>query len=175
MGAKNWLEYLQKKAQGKLQQVEEKVKQNEDPVARKKASREEARALADRTMKAIKLAKQGLDQYTRVAKKAEELKTGAAEKTVQIAETIKPIAEKVDSAAVSVGARAISAFNSARSAVAERLKSDGTPEAENTQPEAPKTDTPSSGSSLIDFLAPAVPKTETPKPQSKKPETPANP
>jgi S-adenosylmethionine synthetase len=103
MGMKDWLKKQQQKLEGKL---------NKEPTPdeQKAAKKEEAKKTVELTMKAVKLAKQGFDQYKKVSKTVEDVKDKAAEKTIDLAEKAKPIAEKIDSAAKSLTDKAKSLF-----------------------------------------------------------------
>jgi hypothetical protein len=102
-GMKDWLKKQQDKLAGKL---------NKEPTPdeQKAAKKEEVKKSAERTMKVLKLAKQGIDQYKKVSKKVDDVKDKATEKTIELAEKAKPIAEKIDSAAKSLTEKAKDLF-----------------------------------------------------------------
>jgi len=141
---KDWLDSLKKAA-------EDKLKKAEDPDAQKEAKKENARKQATRAIKAIGLAKKGVDQYNEVSKKVDGITTDAANKIIDLAEKAKPLAEKVDDAASSLLKKAKGLFQKA----AEKTRQDNIAK-------------PSTGSGIIDLPAPAVPETDATKPKTAK-------
>jgi hypothetical protein len=128
MGMNEWLKKQQQK-------IKDKLNKEQTPEEQKAAKKEQARKAADLTMKTLKLAKQGADQYKKVAGKVEDIKEKAAEKTIELAEKAKPIAEKIDSAAGALAKKAKGLFKK-----------------------------PEENNGIIDLIVPAVPKDDSPKP-----------
>lgn len=164
MGMKDWLDKLKKKA-------EDVTKEETDPAKIKQQKKEAAEKTFKRTTSAIKLAKKGLEVYNDVSKKAGEITDAAAEKTAELAEKAKPIAEKIDNATAKAGEAAKGAFDAVKDKVA------GGVDAANQKLEEAKKDAakkPSTGSGLLDLIAPAVPETDATKPKEP-PKTPPAP
>lgn len=161
MGLKNFLDKLKKKAEGHLQE-------ETDPAKIRAAKKEANEKKMKRTASLIKGAQKGMEVYNNVAKKVEEITDGVAEKTAELAEKAKPAAEKVDKAAGVVGDKASKAFKSAKDAIVDGASAAGGKIEEIREENAKK---PSTGSGLLDILAPAIPETEATKPK-KSPEPP---
>lgn len=161
MGLKNFLDRLKKKA-------EDHLKEETDPAKIRAAKKEANEKKMKRTAALIKGAQKGLETYNNVAKKVEEITDAAAEKTAVLAEKAKPLAEKVDQAAGVVGEKASQAFKAAKDAVVDGASAAGQKVEEIRKDNENK---PSTGSGLLDLLAPAVPETEATKPK-KAPEPP---
>lgn len=163
MGLKSILDGLKQKAENYL-------KEETDPAkirAAKKAANEKK---MKRTAAGIKLAQKGIQVANTVNEKVEQVTEAAAETTAKIVDKAAPIAEKVDQVAGGAIDTAVGAFNVVKDKVIEggltaaekydELKKDGEKK-------------PSTGSSLLDLLAPAVPDTDATKP--KKPDAPKAP
>lgn len=158
MGLKNFLDRLKKKA-------EDHLHEETDPAKIRAAKKEANEKKMKRTASIIKGAQKGLEVYNNVAKKVEDITDGLAEKTAELAEKAKPAAEKVDKAAGVVGDKASKAFKSAKDAVVDGASAAGSKIDEIREENAKK---PSTGSGLLDILAPAVPETEATKPKAPK-------
>ncbi|MBI1215927.1 MAG: hypothetical protein GC185_08935 [Alphaproteobacteria bacterium] len=163
MGMKDWLDKFTKNAKDKEQE-------SKDPEAIKKAKKEAAERTFRRTTKAIQIAKKGLSTYNDTSKKVGELTDEATKKAAELAEKAKPAAEKVDKAAGWVGKKAKGAFETAKGTVNKGVDAASKKIEEVREDNAKK---PSTGSGLLDLLAPAVPETDATKP--KKPAAPKQP
>ena len=162
MGMKDWLNNVKKKA-------EDYLKEETDPAkirAEKKAANERK---MKRTAAAIKLAQKGNQIYNDVSDKVEKVTDAAATKTVELVEKAKPLVEKVDQVAGVVGDTATGAFNVAKEKVVDGVIAAGGKIGEIREDNAKK---PSTGSGLLDLLAPAVPSTDATKPKTEAPEAP---
>lgn len=163
MGLKSILDGIKQKA-------EDYLKEETDPAkirAAKKAANEKK---MKRTATGIKVAQKGIQVANTVNEKVDQVTEAAAATTAVIAEKAKPIAEKVDQAAGATVDTAVSAFNY----VKDKVIIGGLTAAEKIgemKENAEKK--PSTGSSLLDLLAPAVPETDATKP--KKPDAPKGP
>lgn len=156
MGIKKFLDKLQQNAEIKQEQAN-------DPAFQKQQQREAAQRNVQRTMKAFELAKKGLKTYGDVSKKIDEVRADISQKTVEFADKAKPVADQIDNTVASLGEKAKEAFTSAKKTVtdkAQKLAGETTPK---------KKDGPSTGSSVLDFLSPAVPKTDATTPKQPKP------
>lgn len=153
-GMKKILEKLQEKAAGKKQKPA-------DPKSTKEAKKEEVRRMTERTLKAINLAKKGVAQYNEVSKKVEGVAEDAAQKAIDVAETVKPLAEKVDNATSSLRKKAKSFLKGALE--------------KKQQVEKDNAAKPTTGSGILDLLTPAVPKTDATKPKAGKDQPPKPP
>jgi hypothetical protein len=156
MGMKDWLDKIKQKA-------EDKLEQNNDPDAHRKAKKENAEKTFRRTTKAIQMAKKGLETYNTANKKIEELSEDATKKAAELAEKAKPAAEKVDQATGWIGKKAKGAFDAAKEQVNKGVDAAGKKLDEVREENAKK---PSTGSGLLDLLAPAVPETDATKPKT---------
>jgi len=165
MGMKDWLNKMQKNAKDKLEK-------EQDPAEQRKQKREENARAVNRTAKLIKTATKAVQTYNKASKKADELSTDATKKTIELAEKAKPLAEKVDQAAGKAGETAGKLGRNLKGAflVIKDKVSKGADEAgkqvDKIREEQAKK--PSTGSGLLDFLAPAVPETEATKPKQLK-------
>lgn len=157
MGLKKFFENLKKKA-------EDHLKEETDPAKIRQAKKEAAEKTFKRTTTAIKWAKKGIETYNDVSKKVEEVTDAAAEKTAQLAEKAKPLAEKLDNAASAAGEKAKSAFGAVKDSVSQGVDAAGKKIDEVKQDNAKK---PTTGSGLLDLIAPAVPETDATKPKAK--------
>jgi hypothetical protein len=165
MGMKDWLDKIKQK-------VEDRKKEESDPAIVRKKKKEANEKNFRRMTTAIKWAKQGMEGYNTVSKKAGEITDAAAEKAGDLAEKAKPIAEKIDNAAAAVGETAKGAFEAVKDKVA------GGVDAANKKLDEAREDSakkPSTGSSLLDFIAPAVPETDATKPKDPQLKPPAPP
>lgn len=153
MGLGKFLDKLKKK-------IEDSRKEETDPAKIKAAKKAQAEKTFKRTTTVIKAAKKGLDTYNGVSKKVEDLTDAAAEKTAKLAEKAKPLAEKIDKAAGVVGEKASQAFNVVKDKVVEGAAAAADKVDEIKKDNANK---PSTGSGLLDFIAPAVPETDATK------------
>lgn len=165
MGLKNFLDKLKKKAEGHL-------KEETDPAKIRAAKKEANERKMKRTASLIKGAQKGLEVYNNVAKKVEDMTDAAAEKTAELAEKAKPLADKVDSAAGAVGDKASKVFKSVKDSVVDGASAAGAKVGELREESAKK---PSTGSGLLDLLAPAIPETEATKPKAPKEQKPPAP
>jgi len=163
MGLKDMLNGLKKKA-------EDYLKEETDPAKIRAAKKEANEKKMKRTAAGIKLAQKGLETYNTVAKKVEEVTDAAAGTTAKLAEKAAPIAEKVDQLAGGAIDGAVEAFKTVKDKVVEGGVAAGE-KIDEMKKDAEKK--PSTGSSLLDILAPAVPNTDATKP--KKPEAPKAP
>ena len=157
MGLKNFFEKLKKKA-------EDHLKEETDPAKIKQQKKENAEKTFKRTTFAIKWAKKGIETYNDASKKVEKITDAAAEKTAALAEKAKPLAEKVDNAAAAVGEKAKVAFDVVKDKVVQGADAAGKKIEEVKQDNAKK---PTTGSGLLDLIAPAVPETDATKPKTK--------
>jgi hypothetical protein len=157
MGLKKFLENLKKKA-------EDHLKEETDPAKIKQQKKANAEKTFKRTTTAIKWAKKGIETYNNVSDKVEKVTDAAAEKTAQLAEKAKPIAEKIDNAVSATGEKAKQAFNVVKDKVVEGTEAAGKKIDEVKQDNAKK---PTTGSGLLDLIAPAVPDTDATKPKAK--------
>lgn len=135
-----------------------KEKPEPDPAAQKAAKKEQAKQKAERTVKAVKIIKDGMDVYSNTTKKIDRIVTDATQKTARLAEKAKPAAEKIDDAVAALGEKAKNAFTGAQEKITKATSDKGHP---------------STGSGIFDNLMPAIPETEATKakkPQDKKPE-----
>lgn len=159
MGLKKFFENLKKKA-------EDHLKPETDPAKIKAAKKAAAEKTFKRTTSAIKWAKKGLETYNDASKKVGDITDAAAEKTAQLAEAAKPIAEKIDNAASAAGEKAKVAFDVVKDKVVQGVDAAGKKIEETKQDNAKK---PTTGSGLLDFIAPAVPETDATKPKKVEP------
>lgn len=157
MGLKKFLENLKKKA-------EDHLKPETDPAKIKAAKKAAAEKTFKRTTSVIKWAKKGIETYNDASKKVEQITDAAAEKTADLAEKAKPIADKIDKAASTVGEKAKVAFDVVKDKVVQGVDAAGKKIEETREENAKK---PSTGSGLLDFIAPAVPETDATKPKAK--------
>lgn len=158
MGMKDWLDKLKQKA-------EDHNKEETDPAKIRAAKKEANERTMKRTAKAIELAQKGLKTYNNVSKKVGDITDAAAEKTAELAEKAKPAAEKIDGALEKAGHAASGAFNAVKNTVTGGIDAAGKKLDEAKKDNAGK---PSSGSSLLDFIAPAIPENAKPKKDDKK-------
>lgn len=174
MGLSNLLKGLKEKAENFL-------KEETDPAKIRAAKKEANEKKMKRTAAGIKLAQKGLEVANNVSAKIEQVSDAAAETTAKLAEKAAPLAEKVDAvagktidgaitAASKAGETAVTAFNVVKDKVVEGTLTAGAKIEEIKEESAKK---PSTGSSILDLIAPAVPNTEATKP--KNPETPKAP
>lgn len=172
MGMKDWFKRLQDDA-------EDKLKKADDPEAQRNAKREDNARAIRRAATAMKLAQKGIKAYGDASKKAEEIGKTITEKTAEIAEKAQPLAGKVDEAASAARGKLKGAFDVIRDAAAKGADAAGeqiSQHAEKARAEQAKK--PSTGSSLLDMLIPAVPETDATKPKAppaKKPDAPKGP
>ncbi len=159
MGLKKFFDNLKKKA-------EDHLKEETDPAKIKQAKKAAAEKTFKRTTTAIKWAKKGIETYNDVSKKVEKVTDAAAEKTAELAEKAKPLADKLDKAANAAGEKAMHAFEVVKDKVVEGSEAAGKKIEEVKQDNAKK---PSTGSGILDFIAPAVPETDATKPKAKEP------
>lgn len=174
MGMKDWLDKAKKIAQEQL------TPEPTDPEAVRKKKKADAEKTFKMTTDAIKLAKKGMDGYKAASDKIDALTDAAAEKTLVIADKAKPLADKVDGAFDAASDKAKGAFDFVKDKVSDgaRAVTDGAKAVGNkvgnksgepkVKPEAtpkPSSNKPSTGSSLLDFLSPAVPETDATKPK----------
>jgi hypothetical protein len=157
MGLKKFLENLKKKA-------EDHLKEETDPAKIRQAKKAAAEKTFKRTTTVIKWAKKGMETYNDVSQKVEKVTDAAAEKTANLAEKAKPIADKIDNVAGAVGEKAKQAFDVVKDKVVQGVDAAGK-KIEETREESAKK--PSTGSGLLDFIAPAVPETDATKPKAK--------
>ena len=139
MGMKNWLDKIQNK-------LDEKLRQAEDPEFQKQLQKKTNKKMADRAVKAINLARQGLDKYQKTAQKVDELKIKAAKKGSEIAEKIKPAAGVVDAGVIKAKQKLKIVFNNAVEKARQRKRD--------------RAARPSTGSRFLDAFLPAIPETE---------------
>ena len=165
MGLKNFFEKLKKKA-------EDHLKEETDPAKIKQAKKAAAEKTFKRTTTVIKWAKKGMEGYNDASKKVEQITDAAAEKTAELAEKAKPLAEKLDNATAAVGDKAKAAFDVVKEKVVQGVDAAGKKVEEVKQDNAKK---PTTGSGLLDFIAPAVPETDATKPKPPKAAPPAPP
>lgn len=168
MGLKNFLDRFKKKSE---------EPENTDPLAAKKAEKERTRRNAERAAKAFGLAKKGLDTFNAGAEKARDIKDTIKEKISGVAEKATPAAEKVDEAAADVAAGKVgqtvskigdtakSALDAAKNGLKAAVNAAGEKATAAKEEAAQK---PSTGSTLLDILLPAVPETDATKPKAKK-------
>lgn len=163
-GLKDMLNGLKKKA-------EDYLKEETDPAKIRAAKKEANEKKMRRTATGIKLAQKGLAVANTVSEKVEQVTDAAAEQTAKLAEKAAPLAEKVDKVAGGAIDGAAAAFNYVKDKVIEG----GLAAGEKIEEMKKDADTkPSTGSSLLDMLAPAVPKTDATQPKNP-PATPAAP
>lgn len=163
MGLKDILNGLKEKAENYL-------KEETDPAkirAAKKAANEKK---MKRTAAGIKVAQKGITVANQVNEKVEQVTDAAAATTAKLAEKAAPLAEKIDNVAGGAIDGAVAAFNIVKDKVIEGGLAAGE-KLEELKKDGEKK--PSTGSGLLDLLAPAVPNTEATKP--KKPEAPKPP
>lgn len=166
MGMKDWLDKAKKIAQEQL------TPEPTDPEAVRKKKKADAEKTFKMTTGAIKLAKKGMDGYKAASDKIDALTDAAAEKTIVIADKAKPLADKVDGALDAASDKAKGAFDFVKDKVTDGAKAVGNKVGNNksAEPKPPATPKPpstkpSTGSSLLDFITPAVPETDATKPK----------
>ncbi|HYD17311.1 MAG TPA: hypothetical protein VEF76_02390 [Patescibacteria group bacterium] len=165
MGLKNFLDKLKQKA-------EDHLKEETDPAKIRAAKKEANEKKMKRTAAAIKLAQKGLATANDVNEKIEAVTDAAAIKVGELAEKAKPLAEKVDGVAGVAGEVITGAFNAAKDKAIETGLAAGAKIEEIKKDNEGK---PSTGSSLLDLIAPVVPDTDATKPKPKAPEAPKPP
>lgn len=157
--SREWIEKLKKAADEKLN------KKPLDPKEERELKKAETRKMAERTIKAIDIAKKGAAQYEKVAKKVDEAAKGATEKAADLLEKAKPLADKVDDAANAVGNAASTAGKKVKGLFQRAAKKVEDAKKDNAKK-------PTTGSGILDLLTPAVPETEATKPKEPKDDAP---
>ncbi|MBL8712858.1 MAG: hypothetical protein JNM12_08155 [Alphaproteobacteria bacterium] len=167
MGIKNFLDKLKQKA-------EDHLKEETDPAKIRAAKKEANEKKMKRTAAAIKLAQKGLATANEVNDRIEAVTDAAAVKIGDLAEKAKPLAEKIDGVAGIAGDAITGAFNVAKDKAIEGGLAAGAKLEELKKDADTK---PSTGSSLLDLIAPVVPDTDATKPKTppKAPEAPKPP
>lgn len=187
---KDWLDKLNKAGKDKPEEkadtpvnetpAQEPVTETEEErIARKK---QEAEEKFERTVEAIRMGQKGVDAAKGIAGKAGETIGAATDKIkgmigrrgeeTPATEAETPEAEKQKGPGLFARTKGMlgGAFGTAKNKAAEGAKAAGEKIEEIKKDNAKK---PSTGSSLLDMLAPAVPETEATKPKElKKPEEP---
>lgn len=168
MGMKDWLDRIQKNAADKLQK-------EQDPAEQRKQKKEENAKAVNRAAKLVKTASEAVKTYNKAAKKVDEISTDVTKKTIEIAEKAKPMADKVDQTTGNAGKYLKGAFSVIKNKVSKGADEAGKQVGKKVdQIRDEQSKKPSTGSGLLDFLAPAVPETEATKPK-KKPDAPKPP
>ncbi len=164
---KGWIDKLTKKKQDDANPAanENANAENMSPEAVKKRKREEAEKKFKRMADAMKIANKGAEIYKTTAEKLGEAADRVVETTKDIADKAKPV---TDIAKGALGG----AFETAKDKIADGTKAAGEKMDEIRKDNEKK---PSTGSSLLDFLTPAVPETDATKPKAKKEDTPKPP
>jgi len=159
MGMKDWLDKIKKTA-------DERHHEETDPAKIRAAKKAANERTMKRTAKAIELAQKGLKTYNNVSKKVGDITDAVTDKAAELAESAKPAAEKIDQVASKVGEAASGAFKAVKDKVVDGAEAAGDKLDEVKKENATK---PSTGSSLLDFIAPAVPETDATKPKHEAP------
>lgn len=141
-----------------------KIEAETDPKAQREKEKQHARKVFERTTTAIKWAKKGIEGYNNAAQKVEDIREDIAEKKIKIADAAAPAAEKIDAAAHKASEAAAGAFGALKDKLAAGKHALDSKIADTRANNAKK---PSTGSSLLDFISPAVPETDETKPAPK--------
>ena len=163
MGLKSFLDGLKKKAEAALHE-------ETDPAKIRAAKKESNEKKMKRTAAGIKLAQKGIEVANTVNAKVDQVTEATAETTAKIVDKVAPLAEKIDKVAGQALDGAMSVFNTVKDKAIEGGLAAGE-KLEELKKDGDKK--PSTGSSLLDLLSPAVPDTDATKP--KKPDAPKAP
>lgn len=172
MAMRDFFDRLKKNAENKLNPPKP------SPEEEKQKRKDDARKTFEQMNRALDIAKKGLKIRGDVLRRKKAVEDGVARKTIDLADKAAPIADKIDEklaeqdklrATGGMIGRGLKSAGAGAAGMGRNIKARGQKlrdaAAARFDPDRPKSDKPTTGSGLLDFLAPAVPENAKPKPK----------